>query len=89
MNESKDNDTLGESCDSSLKIHRGLDVVNRYKHSNFGMLENRLKSVLERQKTLPMKTVKPLKNIRYFCFWLIKTIFLGRIHGMIKRLLAR
>jgi hypothetical protein len=68
MDESKDNDTLGESCDSSPRIYRGLDVANRYKESKFGILENRLKSVLERQKTLPMKTVKPLKSIRYFIF---------------------
>lgn len=89
MDESKDNESLGESCDSSPRIYRGHDVVNRYKESKFGILQNRLKSVLERQKTLPMKTIKPLKNIRYFCFWLTKNIFLGGIQGRIKSLLAR
>jgi hypothetical protein len=54
MDESKDNESLGEPCDSSPRIYRGHDVVNRYKESKFGILENRLKSVLERQKTLPI-----------------------------------
>jgi hypothetical protein len=33
MDESKDNESPGESCDSRPRIYRGHDVVNRYKES--------------------------------------------------------
>lgn len=66
MHESKNNDTPGESCDSSPRIYRRLDVVNRYKESKFCMLENHFRSVVKKRMTLPVKTVKPLNYIRYF-----------------------
>jgi hypothetical protein len=66
MDESKNNDTLGESYDSSPRIYRGLDVVHRYKESKFCMLENHLRSVVKKRMTLPVKTVKPLNYNRYF-----------------------
>lgn len=51
MDEVKGNDSIDESSNSSPRVYKGLDRVNRCKESKFGILEDRFRSVVKKRKT--------------------------------------